>query len=131
MSDTLGIITETRVTRRLDLGDYEEQYRGAVFDVWVTPTRAHLQAFGEYTDWLAENVTGRESELEPGQIEPLYAEMYQRVDAWLAGTWLNIPADEVTTIREALQDTDIDAWNWLYTGTLEAITGYRERRVKN
>ena len=46
-----GII---KTTRQLDLGDCDEAFRGAVFDVWVTPTRAHWAEFAAYVVWLNE-----------------------------------------------------------------------------
>jgi len=41
-----------RKTVTVDLGDYDEVYRGATFEVWVTPTRAHVQTWGEIAQWL-------------------------------------------------------------------------------
>jgi hypothetical protein len=130
---TLGIITGTKVTRRIDLGDYEESWRGAVFDVWVAPTRAHLQAYGEYNDWLQEHADA-EGSVDPDAIP----EMYERLDAWLAVTWTNFPTteghtalEEVTLIREHLQEVSGAVWEWLYTTTLDAILEYRRGRVKN
>lgn len=131
---TLGIITETKVTRRVDLGDYEESWRGAVFDVWVTPTRAHMAEFAENTDWIREH----QAEIVDDGDEATIAEMNERIGGWLARTWLNFPTTEehsaegeVTLIREHLQDCDFEAWNWLYGRTLEVIREYREGRVKN
>jgi hypothetical protein len=123
---TLEIITGTKVTRRVDLGDYEDSWRGAVFDVWVAPPRSHLEAFREYNDWLQEHA-GPEGGIEPDAIP----EMYELLDAWLAETWTNIPPDEVAPIREHLQEVDGDAWNWLYTTTLDTILEYKRARVKN
>jgi hypothetical protein len=126
VSDTLGIITETKVTRRLDLGDCEPSWVGAVFDVWVAPPREHLEAFGEYNDWLGEHAD------EEGVIEPdAVPEMYELLDPWLAETWTNIPPEEVTPLRKHIQSVSWDIWEWLYTETLNAILDYRQAKVKN
>jgi len=47
-------ISEVRETVAVDLGDYHESYRGAIFEVWVTPTKAHQKRFGEIQEWLAQ-----------------------------------------------------------------------------
>jgi len=47
-------VSEVRETAAVDLGDYHESYRGAIFEVWVTPTKAHQKRFGEIQEWLAQ-----------------------------------------------------------------------------
>jgi hypothetical protein len=146
MKDTFQIIREAGPIKRtvtLDLGDCDETYRGAVFDVWVAPTRAHLAQFAEYKVWLdtepgrrqkqrdaIEDKAERE-EFDRVMGEQLDNEMYRRLDAWLADTWLNIDLDAVTQIRDHLQETYPAAWNWLYSHTLRAMRDYRENLTKN
>jgi hypothetical protein len=130
--DTLSIITSieaSHATVTIDLGDYDETYKGAVFDVWVTPTRAHVQAYqAYYTKWVAPVV-------EAGKVPPEVAdrddERTAELDPWLAETWRNIPLEQVTAIREHLQATNPRAWDWLYNKTLETAAQYRETLVKN
>jgi hypothetical protein len=94
--------------------------------VWVAPTRDHLAAFGDYNDWLQEHA-GEDGTIEPDAVP----EMHERLDAWLAETWTNIPAEEVSQIREHIQSVSWDVWQWLYTATLDAIMEYRRGKVKN
>lgn len=57
MSDVLGKITSVSMVqeiRTVDLGDFHESYRGAIFEVWVTPTKAHQAAFTGIQEWLAQ-----------------------------------------------------------------------------
>ena len=149
MSDTLNIIRSPgpdKTTRRIDLGDCDESLRGAVFDVWVTPTRAHVQAYIDYQDWLKEEPVRRQSKVnaiedaaerervDQEMAQQTLREMYERLDAWMAETWVNIPAEEVPIIRERLQgDDDVSSsvWRWLYDRTFEVIADYREQLTKN
>lgn len=146
MSNTLQLITKSDAvytTHTLDLGDCDPSYRGATFDVWVTPTRAHLRTFADYTYWLQTEPSKRQAERDkiPDEAErkefdrvmgeQLDREMYNRLDAWLDETWRNIPLDEVTAIREHLREAHPGAWDWLYNNTLRAIRDYRENLSKN
>jgi len=144
--NTLSRITAAGAVKRsttIDLGDCDDTYRGATFDVWVTPTRAHLEAWNAYVAWLREEPARREAERDAIQDEAeraefdaamgdaLDREMWRRLDAWLADTWLNIEPDEVTQIREHLQENHPAAWDWLYTHTLRTMNEYREHLTKN
>lgn len=145
MSNTLQAILAqqtVKTTRRLDLGDCDEAYRGATFDVWVTPTRAHWSAFADYVAWLNTEPQRRQKERdslpehERAEFDravgaQLDREMYERLDAWLAETWVNLDLAEVTQIREHLQETYPAAWDWLYQATLRTIREYREGLTKN
>ena len=146
MSDVLKRIAKAGVVKTtvtLDLGDCDEAYRGATFRVWVTPTRAHWAEFAEYNVWLTEEPARRQRErdqiADPGEraafdeasAAQFDREMYERLDAWLAETWTNIDLDEVTQIREHLQESNPGAWDWLYMSTLRTIREYRERLSKN
>ena len=118
-------------TVAVDLHDGDSSYpKGTLFEVWVTPTRGHLSAFNEYRDWVRENIT-LATDLQEEDAERLNAEMYARFDAWLAETWRNFDADEVTQLREHLQETNPGVWDWLYNETLKAMADYREGLVKN
>jgi hypothetical protein len=136
---TLQIVTETAVTVPIDLGDLVEEWRGAVFEVWVTPTRAHLEALNAYHTWVAENIPDPESDEGKAHYEKLgeektaaiFAEADARLDAWLAESWRNLPLEEVTQLREHIQEIDQHIWNWLYRRTIDVMTGYRQALVKN
>lgn len=110
---------------------FPESYKeGAVFEVWVTPTRGHLSEFQAYLDWVSENIT-RAGDLSEEESQRLDAEMYKRFDAWLNETWRNWELDDVSAIRAHLQETNPSAWDWLYNRTLQVMTDYREDLVKN
>lgn len=148
MSNTLQQITSVgavKTTVTLDLGDCDKAYRGATFDVWVTPTRAHWAAWVEwyaYDTQEPQRISERRKEIAATnettaaeyaaeQSRTFNETTYRMLDAWLAETWVNIPADEVTTIRETLQEQNPAAWQWLLEHTLRAITQYRENLSKN
>ena len=145
MTNTLQAILAqplVKTTRRVDLGDCDDAYRGATFDVWVTPTRAHWTAFADYVAWLntepqrrakeRDNLPEAErAEFDRVMGEQLDREMYERLDAWLAETWVNLDVGEVTQIREHLQTTYPAAWDWLYNATLRTMREYREGLTKN
>jgi len=132
-----------KTTRTVDLGDCDESYRGAEFRVWVTPTRAHWAAFADYVTWLnteperrrkqRDNIPGEAERAEFDRVtaEALDREMYERLDDWLAETWVNVEREDVTTIREHLQDDNPGAWDWLYNATLRTVREYRESLTKN
>jgi hypothetical protein len=139
MSDALQIIQRAgRVEsiERIDLGDCDEVFRGAVFDVWVTPTRAHIEQRRELNQWLLradERVAAIQRELEDiededekerieqARIDEVEQETGRRVDAYLAKTWLNLDLDAVTKIREHLQKEFPYAFTWLIRRTAQAI----------
>jgi hypothetical protein len=146
MSDTfkrISAVPRLETTVRLDLGDCDTALRGAVFDVWVTPTRAHLAQFAEYAVWLDTEPKRQQNERDKIQdiaeraeydrvmAEKLECEMNERLDAWLAEAWRNIPAEEVAQIREHLQENAPSVWDWLYKNTLRAMRDYRENLTKN
>jgi hypothetical protein len=132
-----------KTTRELDLGDCDEAYRGAIFRIWVTPTRAHWAEIVDYRAWLLTEPARRQAERDKIEdaaeraefdrvvTERLEREMNSRLDAWLAETWTNIERDEVTQIREHLQENNPAAWDWLYLRTLRTIRDYRENLTKN
>lgn len=47
-------IAEVREMVTVDLGRFNKSYRGATFDVWVTPTAAHTDKWAEVQTWLQE-----------------------------------------------------------------------------
>lgn len=52
--DKITSVSAVREAVTIDLGDFHADYRGATFDVWVTPTRAHQDAFREIQAYLTE-----------------------------------------------------------------------------
>jgi len=130
--DALSIIINIEAsyaTVTIDLGDYDETYKGALFEVWVTPTRAHVRAYqAYYAKWVAPVV---EAASVPPEIADKEDERNGELDMWLAETWRNIPLEQTTQIREHLEATNPRAWDWLYNKTLETAAEYRETLVKN
>ncbi len=141
--DQIAAVGVVLTTRRIDLGDCDEAYTGAVFDVWVTPTRAHWAEWVGYQTWLAEvtedGQAQRDAEPDKGRREALDAELiaqlereaFPRLDAWLGETWTNIPAEDVPAIRTQLQEVHPAAWAWLLDHTVGAIYKHREELTKN
>lgn len=55
MGDLLKKITSVGAVEEtvpVDLGEFHKSYAGAVFEVWVTPSQAHIDHWGEIRDWL-------------------------------------------------------------------------------
>lgn len=128
-----GII-HTKTT--IDLGDCDKAYRGATFDVWVTPTRAHWAEYAAHVTEVEQRRVERDAikdTIEREEFDRVMTERAEaRLDAWLAETWLNIDtAGDVTQIREALQENYPAAWDWLYQRTLEVIIEYKRNLSKN
>lgn len=128
---------------RVDLGEFDEAYRGAVFEVWVTPTRAHVEAWGEIREWLERSTEearvererytdpGRRAEFDQEQATLLEMEYEERVLRWLAGTWLNVELEEARKIREHLLSSNPRAWEWLVHRTHTTIGEFKRRLVGN
>jgi hypothetical protein len=146
MSDTLKRVTSVvaiETTTTIDLGDFREEYRGGTFDVWVEPSRAHWREWNEYVDWFKSESERLEAEMDAieddderetfntAHAEQLERERTRRLDKWLSETWRNLSLDEVTAVREHLQDTYMEAWNWLFNATLGAMMDYHADATKN
>lgn len=119
-------------TRPLDLGDYAEDYAGAIFDVWVTPSRAHLRAFGELGEWISEmQQLVKDRKLPDDDAPDFWGEYQERLVRWYAEMWRNIDVDEARQIRDALQENCPGAWDWLTRRTSEMVAEFRQERLKN
>lgn len=122
----------SRVTRTIDLGDFDEAYRDATFEVCVTPSRAHLRSWGEITEYIVE-VTQQthEGTLSDEDKEAALVEYAERQLAWLAATWVNLTTDESREIRDHLQEENPLAWDWLLMRTSATIGNFRIETLKN
>ena len=128
MSDILSKIKNVEtISRTLDLGDCDEAYRGAVFEVWVAPTRAHLQEWRALTEYITD-VQKRADGMSDDEKDEALVVWHDRQLAWYAGTWLNIGLDEARQIRDALPDV---VWDWLTINTSRMIGQYRTEKLKN
>lgn len=135
MSDILGKIRgadAARISRTLDLGEFDEAYRGATFEVWVAPTRAHLQEWAALTTFINEQRRIADSEGMTGdEMASALAEYEERQLAWYAETWLNISLEEARQIRQALQEQNNLAWDWLLMQTSRMIGQFRAEKLGN
>jgi len=146
MSGLLGTIQSVKVlekTKTVDLGEFDEVFRGAVFEVWLTPTRDHVEAWKEIRDWLtAESERARldrdairdkdqRKAFDQDAAARLQRGYDRRLDAWLAVTWRNVGEDEVTAIHEHLAAVAPAAWDWLVSQTHTAIGEFRRRASGN
>jgi hypothetical protein len=132
MNKTLELIKGVEAsyaTVTIDLGEYDATYAGATFDVWVTPTRGHLDAYQAYFDKWVRPIT--ETGEMPDEDAESEAERNAELDAWLAETWRNHPLEDVTAIRAHLEKSNPRVWRWLYNRTLEVAAEYRETLIKN
>lgn len=132
MSDVLKRIVgiaEVRETVTVDLGDFHESYRGAVFEVWVTPTRAHLGEWGDVTRFILD-VERRKATLTEEEIEAAWEEWRERALRWYVVTW-GMDVEEARQIRDVLQEMNPLAWDWLTMRTSQVIGEYRRGKLKN
>jgi hypothetical protein len=131
-----------RRSEAVDLGDFDEAYRGATFDVWVTPTRAHLQTWAEISRWLEATTTkarqardalpaDEREAFDAGTAEKLQEAYDERLVAWLAETWVNVDREEARQIFDRLQETNPRAWEWLVHRTHSVIGEFKRRIVGN
>ena len=129
----LSIFDQTvKSTKTIDLGNFDEAYRGAKFQVWVSVTRAHVARWGEIVDWINEQrKVVKAGKLTDIDLERINAEWQDRKIAWYADTWLNIGQDEARQIRDALLEKNPPAWEWLTDQTVQAIREYKDRKTKN
>jgi len=131
MSDTLDLIKgmgDQKISRTLDLGDHDEMYRGAIFEVWVAPTGEHLQEWQELTNRIAVELPKLAKTMTEEEQKEALAEWQSRQAAWYGKTWLNIPPEEVPQIRDALPGV---VWDWLLLQTSRMIRNYRQEKLKN
>lgn len=130
MNSTLGKIkgvTGFIITRPLDLGDFDEVYRGATFDVWVAPSRAHLQEWTSLTRAIQDAKRRSVQMTENERSEALEAWRTRQL-AWFAATWRNITLEDVKEIKEALPEV---AWDWLTMRTSQMIGAFRREKLGN
>lgn len=140
--DRISNIKRCEETVTVDLGDYAQAYRGATFDVWVTPTQAHLDRLTGIDAWLQEQTdaakkvrdalpanerAAKEKDL-LGKINRQWEDMW--LD-WYADTWLNVEREEAYQIRDHLKECDPAAWSWLTDRTTKTIGEFRQRKLKN
>lgn len=116
-------------TEPLDLGDFDEAYRGVTFDVWVTPTKAVADRVADLQRWIDEQAGA----LERGDVDfdDFTAALNERWYHILAELWRDCEIDEVRAIHAALQENNPLAWDWLIRRTHEMVREYRERVLKN
>ena len=119
-----------QITRTVDLGDFEESYRGATFEVNVTPSRAHLRDWGKITEFIQE-LTTRSDKLSDDEKTAALAEYEEKKIVWLARTWTNINLEEAREIRDHLEEANPLAWDWLLTFTSLTIGNFRKESLKN
>ncbi len=138
MSDVLKTIKGVgahAITRPLDLGEFDEVYAGAIFRVWVNPSRDHLAEWGTIAvEVNAARKAANELD-DPDAAKDLRREALEtyrtRSIAWYAETWTNIDLDEALQIRDTLEEDNPLAWDWLTGRTSKMIGDYREEKLKN
>jgi hypothetical protein len=136
----LDIIRATRIYRPLDMAAFDPVYEGAgaVFQVWVNPTRDHVRAWYEVVRawgaaeqakqaWLDEKGATRKAELEAAFTEAVDTALALQ-DAWFAQMWQGMSVEEVVQLRDALSDAE---WQWLSDRTTRMPGEFREEKVKN
>lgn len=147
MSDKkLGMLTKAgSITehRELNLADMHAKYEGVTFQVWVTPTRAHKEAYQEILTWLEEERTRVKMDIDKikdlilrGKADQEAAELMnyefnKRVAHWMGNTWIDWTESEAVAAFEALWKDNPLAWEWLRDQTTKLIGEYRRAFVGN
>jgi len=132
-------------TRAVDLAEFDEAYagKGVVFEVWLTPSQAHIEAWKETRDWLVDaserarkaraaiEDEERRAEYDTATAERLQREYDRRLDAWLAETWRNWEVADVETLHAHLTANCPAMWDWLVHQTHSAIGEFRRKAAGN
>lgn len=122
------------ITRTLNLGEFDPVYEGAIFDVWVSPTRGHLKEWSDISAAISQ--ANREKDKIEGSAEKqafmkAALESYEENQlTWYAETWRNISLEEAREIREVLAESNPLAWDWLLARTSKMIGDYRQEKLK-
>lgn len=137
----------SRIERTLDMAEFDEGYAGATFQVWMAPTRAHMREWGDLTEFITSESARLKREranppdgLNEEDLAAFYAasevetegvleEWRVRQVAWYATTW-GMSLEDVQAIREALQESNPLAWDWLLTRSSQMIGEYRREKLK-
>ena len=140
MQKLLDTIRATRIYRPLDMGEFDAAYEGvgAVFQVWVNPTRDHnrawyevaraIGAMGQAKDaWVGEDDKEKRASLEVAFTEAVDRWLSLQ-DAWFAEMWQGVSVEEVGQLRDALSDAE---WQWLTARTSKMPAEFRDEKVKN
>lgn len=142
MSDILSAVSRgnaQRITAPLDMGDLDSVYAGAVFDVWLTPSRGMLKEWQALTRWVQSRERSLTKRYERAETAERKAEIDAEADAlkdeyasrqirWYAQIWQNVSEDEAGQIFEALPEV---AWDWLVIRTSQMIGQYKQEKLKN
>lgn len=146
----LGKIREIgyqKITRKMDLGEFNPIYKGIAFDVWVNiqradreeyaklqeQTREASRAFQQYIK-AASRVDDAEKKNIDAEIEKLNAEMRainDRVYAWYAKVW-GEEAEKVREFAKEMVESEMGSvWKWMTERTWALITMHLEGLEKN
>lgn len=111
-----------RITRPLDVGEYDDEYDGITIDVWVNPSRQHVLALGEIMKATRAAMIKEDKEGEPpADVEEVTKVLLE----WYAESWGQKPEEVIAFYQEA----PIDLWQWLTRCTHELVVEYRKGKL--
>ena len=145
-----------RVTRELDLGEYQPEYAGQSLTVWVNPpVRVRNEMYGLLNNWrkaiaaamLVENPLRYHQEYKiplpedgdqikkgtPEEIEAAQEaarEARAKYWAWFAQVWEGDSEEDVLALAEKLSEQEPGLWDYLRTKTIKMIGEYADARKK-
>lgn len=131
------------ITRPISLGDYAVEYADARFDVWVNPPRKVMKELYRIQLETYDLLRAVQSNPEGRQEAQLASEsqvttLGNDLVTWLSQLWSagavverHMTVDEVSVLRDTLNDSDPRAWQWLVSNTIKVVEDYRDVSRKN
>ena len=133
-----------KVIRTMDLGEFQEEYKGTTIEVWVNPPIKMLQEVGKLSLAMEEARVkaallnqpiqiGEKSEENPpekaleDQIKAAtedYDAARQAYYAWYSKIWRDSPADEILELADRLQNEEPALLYYLRDKTQKMIRDY-------
>ena len=129
-----------RITREIDLGDYQPEFAGQVLIVWVNPPLGKLSEYDVLADTVHSTIA-KLSEAEEEQVKALSETLVktnQEVYSWWSDLLsqdedidTHFSADEVKQLAEASLESDPALWTFIQEACIGKIAEYRSTRKKD
>ena len=129
-----------RITREIDLGDYQPEFAGQVLIVWVNPPLGKLSEYDVLADTVHSTIA-KLSEAEEEQVKALSETLVktnQEVYSWWSDLLsqdkepdTHFSADDMKELAEASMESDPALWTFIQEACIGKIAEYRSTRKKD
>jgi len=128
-----------KITREIDLGDYQPEFAGQVLMVWVNPPLSKLAKYDVLADTVHSTID-KLGEAKEAQVKAL-ADKLEKANQNVYSWWADIlsqdeepdtyfSADDVQALAEASLESDPGLWAFIQTACMKSIAEYRSTRKK-